>query len=118
VRGPARVRQILWNLVSNAIKFTEAGSIEIRIRPQRESGRSTRMRFEVKDTGIGIPEREIPRVFEDFTQLDASSTRGVTGTGLGLGICRRPATMEEDRATSRPGGLTFWFELPLPKTGG
>jgi PAS domain S-box-containing protein len=91
VADKGRLRQILFNLVGNAVKFTEAGSIEVRGYPLDSANRDgmVRLLFEVSDTGIGIPRDKVGAVFDPFTQVDGSSTRKYQGTGLGLGIVRR-----------------------------
>ncbi|GAB3125071.1 hypothetical protein GCM10027256_22060 [Novispirillum itersonii subsp. nipponicum] len=119
VRGDAsRLRQVLVNLVGNAIKFTDYGGIEIVVRPGESD--IDRIRFEVIDTGIGIPEDEQIRLFQLFTQIDGSDTRTRGGTGLGLAISKRIVDCMGGRigVSSTPGsGSTFWFEVPLPSTG-
>jgi PAS domain S-box-containing protein len=114
VRGdPVRVRQILSNFLSNALKFTESGSVNVRVR--RMSGDV--IRFEVEDTGPGVAPEVQARLFEPFTQADDSTTRRFGGTGLGLSICRELAELMGGYVgmTSRPGsGSLFWAELPLP----
>jgi two-component system sensor histidine kinase/response regulator len=90
VRGdPGRLRQVLLNLVTNAIKFTEHGEVVIRSSLVQRDGRSVTVRFEVQDSGIGIPAEQIDRLFRSFTQIDASTTRKYGGTGLGLVIAQR-----------------------------
>jgi len=89
VGDPHRLRQIIVNLVSNAIKFTERGGITVRIRPVRQDNRQTLLRFEVRDTGIGIPPEKCKTIFKEFEQADNSTKRKFGGTGLGLSICRR-----------------------------
>lgn len=114
VRGdPTRTRQILVNFVSNAIKFTERGSVAIEV--ERRGGA---VRLAVADTGIGLDEATCARLFEPFVQADASTTRRYGGTGLGLSICRQLAELMGGRVgvDSVPGcGSTFWAELPLPQ---
>ncbi|HEX4892252.1 MAG TPA: ATP-binding protein, partial [Hyphomicrobiaceae bacterium] len=90
---PTRLRQIFFNLVSNAIKFTETGAVTVRYRWQREGQASGVARFEVSDTGIGIPSESIGRLFTRFTQADNSITRKFGGTGLGLAICQQLVTL-------------------------
>ncbi len=122
VRGdPVRLRQVLGNLLVNAIKFTERGSIQVRVKRLGETPAQHHLRFEVRDTGIGLDDSQGERVFESFTQADASTTRLYGGTGLGLAICKR--IIELMRGTigvqSHPGrGSTFWFEIPLLKVIG
>ncbi len=122
---PARLRQVLLNLSSNAVKFTEAGEITLRARRDPSTspeGSSTppavgNIRFEVIDSGIGIAEGDVLRMFEPFAQADASTTRRFGGTGLGLAISRRLVrAMGGDLGVdSEPGrGSTFWFRVPLP----
>ena len=88
---PARLRQILVNLVGNAIKFTDAGGVRIVTRLIRAAGEEPTLRFDVIDTGIGISEDSIDKLFQPFTQVDASASRKYEGTGLGLSICRQLA---------------------------
>jgi len=109
---PLRVGQVLSNLVTNAIKFTsEGGTITVRGRLEGAT-----VRFEVSDTGVGIPEAEQARIFLAFTQVDMSDTRQKGGVGLGLSIVKAlvEAHGGEVGLRSQPGqGATFWFTLPV-----
>jgi PAS domain S-box-containing protein len=117
LRGDAgRVRQLLTNLVGNAIKFTEQGHVVIRVSRETGAGERSLIRFAVQDTGIGIARDKINLVFDKFTQADASTTRRFGGTGLGLAICRQLVRLMGGTigAESELGrGSTFWFTLPL-----
>jgi signal transduction histidine kinase len=108
---PDKLRQVLVNLIENAVKYSDEGRIEVRVEP--ENGH---MRFSVSDEGLGIPPEEHERIFEKFHRLDPDMTHGVGGTGLGLYICRELVERMDGRiwVDSEPGkGTTFTFELPL-----
>ena len=114
---PGRIRQVLLNLVSNGVKFTEKGSVEIRIR-SRSAGQRAQLRIEVADTGIGLSDETKAKLFQPFQQADASITRRFGGTGLGLSICRQLVELMEGRIGVEDhsgGGSTFWFELSLER---
>ncbi len=111
---PSRLRQVLVNLVGNAVKFTERGSVALRVR--RRDDDADVLRFEVQDTGIGIAPDAMPRLFQSFSQADGSMSRRYGGTGLGLAISRQLVGAMNGRigAESRPAiGSLFWFEVPL-----
>ena len=122
VRGdPVRLRQILSNLLSNAIKFTERGNVNIHVKRLGETAGQHQLRFEVQDTGIGIARAAQEKLFQPFSQADASTTRLYGGTGLGLVISQRIVSLMGGRigVESDPGrGSTFWFEVPLLKVQG
>ena len=110
---PTRLRQILLNLLSNALKFTPAGRITVAC-DSIDGPQGARLRFAVSDTGIGIPEDRQHLLFQDFSQVDRSTTRRYGGTGLGLAICKRLAEAMggEIGVISQPGrGSTFWFSI-------
>jgi two-component system sensor histidine kinase/response regulator len=112
---PVRVRQVLLNLVGNAVKFTERGEIHVSVRQEGVPGR-IHLRFEVRDTGIGIDPAAQERIFDSFTQADGSTTRKYGGTGLGLSISKKLAELMGGSIglSSQLGtGSTFWFTIPL-----
>jgi PAS domain S-box-containing protein len=120
LRGDAtRLTQALLNYAGNAVKFTEAGSITLRAMLVEENAADLLLRFEVRDTGIGIPEEALSRLFKAFEQVDSSTTRRYGGTGLGLAITRRLAEMMhgEVGVESQPGqGSVFWFIARLERS--
>ena len=119
---PARIRQVLLNLVSNAVKFTEAGEVTIAVNGVDLDPAHTRIRIEVRDTGIGIGigDEAKGKLFASFEQADPSISRRFGGTGLGLSICKRLVTLMGGQigvADHPGGGSVFWFELPLRRAG-
>jgi hypothetical protein len=120
LRGdPLRLRQILFNLTGNALKFTTSGSITVRSELSERRADSLSLRFAIDDTGIGIDPVDQGRLFEAFEQADGSTTRQYGGTGLGLAICKRLARMMggDVGVISQPGsGSTFWFTASFPTT--
>ena len=113
---PHRLRQVLINLVNNAVKFTEHGSIVVRLSLEERTPEGVLIRFAVEDTGIGVPPDRVGRLFKPFSQVDSSTARLFGGTGLGLVISKRLAELMGGRigAEARPtGGSTFWFTTRL-----
>ncbi|MEM9158061.1 MAG: ATP-binding protein [Verrucomicrobiota bacterium] len=113
-----RIKQVLNNIVSNAIKFTENGKIEISVSKEQDTVEATRLRFEIADTGIGIEETTQKKLFTPFTQADASTTRKFGGTGLGLSICKKLVELmggEIGLESAKDRGSTFWFTVHLLK---
>ncbi|HET6361756.1 MAG TPA: response regulator [Gemmatimonadota bacterium] len=114
VGDAARLRQILMNLLANAIKFTPEGEVGVTVSTRRLEGTRREIQFSIRDTGIGIPQERFDRLFQMFSQVDASTTRRYGGTGLGLAICKRLAELMGGRiwADSEPGkGSTFHFTI-------
>jgi len=118
---PVRLRQLLTNLVSNAIKFTDKGSVQIQISKRGETRTHTELMFAVRDTGVGISPDKADKLFQPFSQADTSTTRNYGGTGLGLVICKRIVELMGGKVglKSEVGkGSVFWFSVPLLKAIG
>ena len=116
VGDPTRLRQVLMNLLGNAIKFTSAGTISLRVTLDGDLAAPNLLRFAVQDTGIGIPDEKLDRVFERFTQADSSTTRRFGGSGLGLTISKRLVELMGGRIwveSAVGSGSTFSFAVPL-----
>jgi PAS domain S-box-containing protein len=120
LRGdPGRLRQILANLVGNALKFTDQGEVVVGVTVEEATGEWAKLRIEVSDTGIGIPENKIGQLFSAFTQADASITRKYGGTGLGLVLCKKFVDLMAGQigVSSVEGrGSRFWFSVQLAKS--
>jgi len=119
LRGdPHRLRQILLNLGSNAVKFTQAGEVGLEVTCTRTREDAVTVRFEVRDSGIGIPQERLQALFQPFSQVDSSTTRRFGGTGLGLSIVRQLVALMQGECgvESEEGrGSRFWFVVPLPR---
>jgi PAS domain S-box-containing protein len=115
---PSRIRQVLTNLIGNAIKFTSQGEIVVTVSVAPASDGEREIRFSVRDSGIGIPQDKLETIFEEFTQADVSTTRRYGGTGLGLAISRRLVHFMGGELMARSDdvrGSEFWFTLSLPQ---
>ena len=114
--SPLRLRQMLTNLVSNAIKFTERGYVRIAAQPVGNKGNLVTLRFAVTDTGMGIPEDKLDVLFKPFSQVDGTNTRQFGGTGLGLSIVSKLSELMDGRtgvSSVEGSGSTFWFEVQV-----
>lgn len=122
MRGdPTRLRQVLTNLVSNAVKFTEKGGVQVEVSKRSETRTHQELVFAVKDSGIGISAESQAKLFKAFQQADTSTTRTFGGTGLGLVICQRIVNLMGGQigVKSEPGkGSVFWFSVPMLKAAG
>ena len=121
LRGdPGRLRQVLLNLIGNAIKFTNSGEVAVQVSKLSESPKETILRFAVSDSGIGIPQEKLHLLFQPFSQVDASTTRHFGGTGLGLSIARQLVERMGGTisvSSTLGSGSTFWFTAKFVKSG-
>lgn len=118
VGDPVRLRQVVLNLLSNALKFTDRGFVSVEIVTRPVDDGAVTLRCEVADTGIGLDAEAKTRLFQKFQQADSSITRRFGGTGLGLSICQQLVTLMHGRigvADRNGGGSVFWFEVTLPR---